>query len=166
MFKIKVISQREKKITNCKPICNHVGDCSPGFGYSRIIRCRQELRLKQKDRMLGWPCCPSGQLHTKASIGRAAYCPGQDVKISGLVNNESSKTVVGFEAQLVQTVQCYRKHLKVTINPLTTRNDKDLISPHSIAAKSIIKATGIKEIIATKGALDCSTNSLCRYDRE
>lgn len=63
-----------------------------------------EPRLKQEDRMLGWPCCPSGQLHTKARIGCLAYCPGQEVKISGLVNNESSKTVIGFEAQLVQTV--------------------------------------------------------------
>ena len=99
-----MISQREKKITNYKPICNHVGDRSPGFGYSLIIRCRQELRLKQKDRMSGWPCCPSGQLHTKARIGHLAYCPGQEVKISGLVNNESSKTVIRFEAQLVQTV--------------------------------------------------------------
>ena len=54
--------------------------------------------------MLGWPCCPSGQLHTKARIGRLANCPCQDVNISGLVNNESSKTVIGFEAQLVQTV--------------------------------------------------------------
>lgn len=63
-----------------------------------------EPRVKQEDRMLGWPCCPSGQLHTKAHIERLAYCPGQEVKISGHVNNESSKTVIGFEAQLVQTV--------------------------------------------------------------
>lgn len=63
-----------------------------------------EPRVKQEDRMLGWPCCPSGQLHTKARIERLAYCPGQEVKISGHVNNESSKTVIGFEAQLVQTV--------------------------------------------------------------
>ena len=82
----------------------HVGDCSPRFGYSLIIFCRQEPRVKQEDRMLGWPCCPSGQLHTKARIERLAYCPGQEVKISGHVNNESSKTVIGFEAQLVQTV--------------------------------------------------------------
>ena len=54
--------------------------------------------------MLGWPCCPSGQLRTNACIGHLAYCPGQDVKISGQVNNESSKTVIGFEAQLVQRV--------------------------------------------------------------
>ena len=60
--------------------------------------------MKQEDRMLGWPCCPSGQLHTKARIERLAYCPGQEVKISGHVNNESSKTVISFEAQLVQTV--------------------------------------------------------------
>ena len=99
-----MISQREKKITNCKPICNHVGDRSPGFGYFLIIRCRQELRLKQEDRMLGLPCCPSGQLQTKARIGHLAFCPGQKVKISGLVNNESSKTVIGVEGQLVKTV--------------------------------------------------------------
>ena len=69
-----------------------------------IICCRQEPRVKQEDRMLGWPCCPSGQLYTKARIDRLAYCPGQEVKISGIVNNESGKQVVGFEAQLVQKV--------------------------------------------------------------
>lgn len=63
-----------------------------------------EPRVKQEDRMLGWPCCPSGQLYTKARIDRLAFCPGQEVKISGIVNNESGKQVVGFEAQLVQKV--------------------------------------------------------------
>ena len=103
MFKIKSdFSKREEN----HQLQAHLQSCRPllTFGYSLIIRCRQELRLKQKDRMLGWPCCPSDQLHTKARIGGVAYCPGQDVKISGLVNNESSKTVIGFEAQLVQRV--------------------------------------------------------------
>ena len=105
MFKIKSdFSKREQNHQLQTHLSSHVGDRSPGFGYSLIIRCRQELRLKQKDRMSGWPCCPTGQLHTKARIGRLAYCPGQEVKISGLVNNESSKTVIGFEGQLVQTV--------------------------------------------------------------
>ncbi|KAL9979587.1 hypothetical protein ACROYT_G017268 [Oculina patagonica] len=63
-----------------------------------------EPSVKQEDRMLGWPCCPSGQLHSKARIDRLAYCPGQQVKISGNINNESGKQVVGTEVQLVQKV--------------------------------------------------------------
>lgn len=59
--------------------------------------------MKREDRTLGWPCCPAGQLLAKARIDRLAYCPGQAVKISGYVSNESSKQVVGMEIQLVQT---------------------------------------------------------------
>lgn len=58
--------------------------------------------VKQEDRILGWPCCPSGQLYAKARIDRLAYCPGQQVKISGSISNESGKRVVGTEVQLVQ----------------------------------------------------------------
>lgn len=60
--------------------------------------------MKQEDRMLGWSCCPSGQLYVRARIDRQAYCPGQTVKISGNISNESGRQVVGTEAQLVQTV--------------------------------------------------------------
>lgn len=64
----------------------------------------QEPNVKQEDRMLGWPCCPSGQLHAKARIDRLAYCPGQQVKISGNISNESGKNILGTEVQLVQKV--------------------------------------------------------------
>lgn len=60
--------------------------------------------MKRKDRMLGWPCCPSGQLYANARIDRLAYCPGQEVKISGNISNESGKQVLGTEVQLVQRV--------------------------------------------------------------
>ena len=60
--------------------------------------------MKQEDRMLGWPCFPLGQLHAKARIDRLAYCPGEQVKISGNISNESGKQVVGTEVQLVQKV--------------------------------------------------------------
>lgn len=64
----------------------------------------QEPSMKREDRMLGWPCCPSGQLYAKARIDRLAYCPGQEVKISGNISNESGKQVLGTEVQLVQRV--------------------------------------------------------------
>ena len=54
--------------------------------------------------MLGWPCCPSGQLYANARVDRLAYCPGQEVKISGNISNESGKQVLGTEVQLVQRV--------------------------------------------------------------
>lgn len=60
--------------------------------------------MKQENRMLGWSCCPSGQLYVKARIDRRAYCPGQTVKISGNIDNKSGRKVVGTEVQLVQTV--------------------------------------------------------------
>lgn len=60
--------------------------------------------MQRKDRMLGWPCCPSGQLYANARIDRLAYCPGQEVKISGNISNESGKQVLGSEVQLVQRV--------------------------------------------------------------
>ena len=86
---------------------------------------------------------------------------GQDIWTSMITR--VAKQLSGLKRNLYR--QYYTRHLKVRINPLTTSNDKDLISPHSIAAKSIIKVTGIKEIIATKGAVYCSTNSLRRYNR-
>lgn len=63
-----------------------------------------EPSMQRKDRMLGWPCCPSGQLYANARIDRLAYCPGQEVKISGNISNESGKQVLGSEVQLVQRV--------------------------------------------------------------
>ena len=60
--------------------------------------------MQRNDRTLGWPCCPSGHLHAKARIDRLAYCPGQEVKISGNISNESGKQVLGSEVQLVQRV--------------------------------------------------------------
>ena len=52
--------------------------------------------------MLGWVCCPSGQLYATARIDRSAYCPGQEVRITGHVSNQSGKQVIGTEVQLVQ----------------------------------------------------------------
>lgn len=58
--------------------------------------------VKNDDRMLGWVCCPSGQLYATARIDRSAYCPGQEVRITGHVSNQSGKQVIGTEVQLVQ----------------------------------------------------------------
>ncbi|XP_078363601.1 arrestin domain-containing protein 4-like isoform X2 [Oculina patagonica] len=69
----------------------------------RDFRCLEPC-VKREDRMLGWRCCPTGQLYVKARINRRAYCPGQQVKISGNISNESGRQVVGTEVQLVQTV--------------------------------------------------------------
>lgn len=62
----------------------------------------QEPCVKNDDRMLGWVCCPSGQLYATARIDRSAYCPGQEVRITGHVSNQSGKQVIGTEVQLIQ----------------------------------------------------------------
>ena len=72
----------------------------------------QEPSVKHEDRTLGWICCPSGQLYAKARIDRSAYCPGQEVKITGHVSNQSGKQVIGTEAQLVQKVVFKAPHGK------------------------------------------------------
>jgi len=61
-----------------------------------------EPRLHTRDRTLGWSCCPSGQLYAKARVDRRAYCPGQEVKITGHVSNQSGKQVICTEVQFVQ----------------------------------------------------------------
>jgi len=71
-----------------------------------------EPSVKHEDRTLGWICCPSGQLYAKARIDRSAYCPGQEVKITGHVSNQSGKQVIGTEAQLVQKVVFKAPHGK------------------------------------------------------
>ena len=58
--------------------------------------------MHTRDRTLGWSCCPSGQLYAKARVDRRAYCPGQEVKITGHVSNQSGKQVICTEVQFVQ----------------------------------------------------------------
>ena len=79
----------------------------------------QEPCVKNDDRMLGWVCCPSGQLYATARIDRSAYCPGQEVRITGHVSNQSGKQVIGTEVQLLQKAlykaphgKCVREDMK------------------------------------------------------
>ena len=68
--------------------------------------------VKNEDRTLGLVCCPAGQLYAKARIDRSAYCPGEEVKITGHVSNQSSKQVTGTEVQLIQKVVFKAPHGK------------------------------------------------------
>ena len=49
------------------------------------------------------------------------------------------------------------------MNPSTPKSDKHLISPHNISPEFHIKVTRIKEMITTKEALECETNSPCQH---
>ena len=70
----------------------------------------QEPSVKNEDRALGLICCPAGQLYARARIERSAYCPGEEVKISGHVSNQSSKQVTCTEVQFVQKVKFKAPH--------------------------------------------------------
>ena len=72
----------------------------------------QEPVVKNEDRTLGLVCCPAGQLFAKARIDRSAYCPGEEVKITGHVSNQSSKQVTATEVQLIQKVVFKAPHGK------------------------------------------------------
>lgn len=69
-----------------------------------------EPSVKNEDRSLGLVCCPAGQLNARARIERSAYCPGEEVKITGHVSNQSSKQVTGTEVQFVQKVKFKAPH--------------------------------------------------------
>ena len=43
-----------------------------------------------------------GQLFARARIDRSAYCPGEEVKVSAYVNNQSRRQVIATEVHLVQ----------------------------------------------------------------
>ena len=108
--------------------------------------------VKNEDRTLGLVCCPAGQLFAKARIDRSAYCPGEEVKITGHVSNQSSKQVTGTEVQLIQKVVFKAPHgkretsLSVFYIPLActlqVEHKASTVLRHSVQVKPIKRSLG------------------------
>lgn len=96
----------------------------------------QQPVVKNEDRTLGLVCCPAGQLYAKARIDRSAYCPGEEVKITGHVSNQSSKQVTGTEVQLIQKVVFKAPHGK-------RGTSLSVFSVHSLGMRTSGRAQGI-----------------------
>ena len=93
----------------------------------------QEPCVKNDDRMLGWVCCPSGQLYATARIDRSAYCPGQEVRITGHVSNQSGKQVIGTEVQLLQKALYKAPHGKFVREDMKKQqSEKDIVGLYSV----------------------------------
>ena len=47
-------------------------------------------------------CCATGPVKATAETDKSGYVPGETVWVSGLVENQSSRTIVDITAKLVQ----------------------------------------------------------------
>ena len=62
----------------------------------------QEAVIEEDSVRTGWPCCRSGTLVLRAEIDRGGFKQGDDVNVSLLVTNETSRDVTYIEVSLVE----------------------------------------------------------------
>lgn len=62
----------------------------------------QDAVIEEDAIRTGWPCCRSGTLVLRAEIDRGGFKQGDDINLSLLVTNETSRDVKYTEVSLVQ----------------------------------------------------------------
>ena len=58
--------------------------------------------IEEDSRTTGWPCCRSGTLLLRAETNRGGFKQGDDINVSVLVANETSRDVTYTEVSLIQ----------------------------------------------------------------
>lgn len=67
-----------------------------------MFALRQDVVIEEDSRTTRWPCCRSGTLVLRAEIDRGGFKQGDDINVSVLVTNETSRDVTYTEVSLVQ----------------------------------------------------------------
>ena len=62
----------------------------------------QDVVIEEDLHTIGWPCFRSGSLVLRAEIDRGGFQQGDDIIVSVLVTNETSRDVAYTEVSLVQ----------------------------------------------------------------
>lgn len=69
-----------------------------------VSTSRQDPVIEEDSRTLGWSCMASGTLVIRAEIDRGGFNQGDDINISVLVTNETSRNVAYTDVSLIQRV--------------------------------------------------------------
>ncbi|XP_047137909.1 arrestin domain-containing protein 3 isoform X1 [Hydra vulgaris] len=73
------------------------------------------------DKDVGCCCCYAGPLELTASIDRKAYCSGEHILITAMVQNNTNREMYGMKAELYQYVQYIGKSFFFRENKLTVK---------------------------------------------